>query len=195
MEEMIVRESIRADGLRVVTKELFGTKRARIAVAAGVGSACDPPGKVGLFHFFEHMAFKGTFTKTVEDIKALRGQYFLRSNASTGRLSTTYWGDSAYTRLPVVCDLLFDMYQNPMFPEHEISPEKEVVYNEIARNQDDDARMAARGLCEALWRENPLRRFGDGIREDVATISRQLLMGTHKNWYVTYITEFEGMGR
>lgn len=190
-----VRETIREDGLRIITKSMPSTKRVRIAVVALVGSAHDPPGKDGLFHFFEHMAFKGTETKTAKELKELFGQYFLVANAATYRLWTSYFGESVYRRTPQLCETIFDMYQNSIFPEEEIEKEKQVVFQEIARNNDSDYHKAFMELSKSLWEKNPLRKYGDGSPEDVRLITREVLQAMHKVWYVPSNTVIIGAGK
>lgn len=190
-----LEESVREDGLRVITKKLPSAKRVQVEVIAGVGSAYDPPDKIGLFHFFEHMAFKGTVRRTVDDLNALDGRYFLMSNAYTGRLVTNYFGSAIYRRLPEINDVLFDMYLNSIFPEEEIEREKNVVLLEVARDNDDDEHAAHCALWKLLWKKNPLRNFGVGTEEGMRAINRELLIATKEKYYTAANTTILGLGR
>jgi len=177
-------EYIRPDGLRIITKRMPYTKTLKFGVITRVGSAYDDADKHGQFHFFEHMAFKGTSTKSQQEINRLRERYLLSHNATTGQLETQYFASVPANRLKEVCDLILDIYQNSVFPEDEIQREKEVVLNEIARNKDNDHRQAYFGLCQLLWKSNALRKPGTGSKEGLDNISRDLLISTRDKWHV-----------
>jgi len=191
-----LQESVRNDGLRIITKRVSGTKKVYLAVTALVGSAYDPFNQHGLFHLFEHMAFKGTATKSARDIKKILEQYALINNASTNRLETTYWALGVSTRLSEISNLLFDMYLNPSFLPDELEKEKEVVGNEIARNFDNDSWFATNTLMGALWKDNPLGHFyTTGIPEELATVTSDTLSGAHSRWYIPSNTVVVATGK
>ncbi|MBI3020077.1 MAG: insulinase family protein [Parcubacteria group bacterium] len=186
MSDYKVRRTIRDDGLTVVTCELPHKNSVRLGVAARVGSANDPDDKEGLFHFFEHMAFKGTTTKPQVVISSLLDRLFVNgsANAYTAELCTVYGGEAYHARLGEVADLVFDMFANPSFPPDEIEREKNVVENELLMHADQATSRAIDALNEALWKRNPQRRFGCGSRETLASINRELLSKTHQSFYV-----------
>lgn len=190
-----INEFIRPDGLRVITKRLPSVKTIKVGVFTLVGSAYDDIDKNGQFHFFEHMAFKGTHTKSQQEIRRLQERYFLSSNAATGQIETSYYGSAPANRLKEVCDLLFDVYQNSVFPGDEIEKEKEVVLNEIARNLDNDHRQAYFGLSQLLWHTNALRRPGTGTKEGLENINRYLLLETRDKWHVPRNTVIIACGK
>lgn len=178
-----LQETVREDGLRVITKKLPFVKSVVLAVSALAGLADDHPDKEGLLHFFEHMAFKGTTTKSRQDIKKLLGR-FVNSNAYTDWLRTCYYASAPYFRLQLLQDIIFDIYSNPIFPEDEIEKEKEVVLNEIARDWDNDNYRAYFALWENLWEKNPMRIFGVGTPEGVKNINRNDLIAGRNHWHV-----------
>lgn len=180
---MKLSETIRDDGLRIVTARV-PSKKVYFEILAQVGSAYDPPEKRGLFHYFEHMAFKGTEKRMTEEIRAFARRNLLEHNASTGRLETNYYGKAVYRKSSHLLELLSDMYCNSIFPTAEVEREKEVVLNEIARDNDKDNYIAYFGLWEQLWRENPLRIFGVGSPEGVQSVTREDLLEARSYWYV-----------
>lgn len=188
-----LQETVREDGLRVITKRLRGTKRVIVCVSGLVGSAYDPVDKEGLFHFFEHMAFKGTRTKTMSQVKERLGQ-MVNSNAYTAALRTTYFGEAVCTKLPLLQEIVFDIYSNSIFPEEEIEKEKEVVLNEAAMYEDNDSYKAYFLLYEMLWARNPQRRVGVGTADGLANINRNILLHAHQYWYAAPNTVVVAVG-
>ena len=189
-----LNKTVREDGLRVITKKLNGSKRVIVCVSALAGSANDPVDKEGLFHFFEHMGFKGTARRSMSDVKEVLG-LLLRSNAYTADLRTTYFGEAVYTKLPLLQDIIFDIYTNSIFPLEEIEKEKEVVLNEAAMREDQDSHKAYSMLGKILWEKNPARRVGVGTAEGLAKIDRKILIDTHKYWYDSSNTVVVAAGR
>lgn len=189
-----LNETVREDGLRIITKQLKSTKKVFVCVSALAGSADDPDDKEGLFHFFEHMGFKGTKTRSMSQIKEVLG-LLVSSNAYTADLRTTYYGEAVYTKLSLLQDIIFDIYINSVFPEEEIEKEKEVVLNEAAMYEDNDSYKAYNILGELLWQHNPRRRVGVGTPHGLANISREVLLDTHAHWYDHSNTVVVAVGR
>ncbi|MBU4480431.1 insulinase family protein, partial [Patescibacteria group bacterium] len=180
-----LRETIREDGLRIITKRLPCTKRVRVAVEVGIGSAYDPPEHKGLWHFVEHMAFAGTKLRQSVDINIATSHSLLNFGAYTAKLGITYFGEAVYTRFHELCDLLFDVYLHPIFPKDKIKKEKEIICNEIVEHENNDRHNAYFALCNLLWRKNnPLRSFSAGTPRSVKRINRRILFNAFTKWYV-----------
>lgn len=178
-------QTIRQDGLRILTKNIPYTKRANLVLMARSGSADDPAGRSGLFHFFEHMAFQGTPTRTKNDITSLFERYAFSHNASTAKLYTQYYAHSVREHLPVLMDLLSDMFFNLSFPESELAKEKEVIKHEIERFWDEDMNRLHMGVLGLMYgSDHPLARFGAGSVADVAATTRDDLLNVRDQYYV-----------
>lgn len=190
---MRIQETIRDDGLRIISGKV-PSKKVHMSLTSLVGSAYDPPDRQGLYHYFEHMAFKGTKKRTVKDIRQFAARYLLHHNASTGKLSTAYYGTAVQRKLPQLCEFLCDTYFHSMYPEEEIEREKEVVLNEIGTRKDSDSNRAYFALWESLWQRNPLRDNGAGTQEGVEKITRTDLLNAHAKWHVPSSTVVIAVG-
>ena len=184
MESFPTLETIRPDGLRIITKKLENTRRALISIHCLHGSANDPEDRRGLFHFYEHMAFKGTKAKTEDQISGIFERYSLDHDAYTSRVRTSFNASGVDRHTEIVGELLFDMYLNASFPEAEIGKEKEVIYNEIAQSQDNDYHELNKKLGEVLWDKNPQKYPILGTNESVANITRDTLIQTREASYI-----------
>ncbi|MEQ9691009.1 MAG: insulinase family protein, partial [Bauldia litoralis] len=65
---MSVRVTSLESGLRVVTHEMEHLESAALGVWVGAGSRSERDEEHGLSHLLEHMAFKGTRTRSAADI-------------------------------------------------------------------------------------------------------------------------------
>lgn len=180
---MRIQETVRNDGLRIISGRV-PSKKVHVSLTSRVGSAYDPPDRQGLYHYFEHMAFKGTEKRTVKDIRQFAARYLLHHNAATRKLSTVYYGTAVQRKLPQLCEFLCDTYFHSIYPEEEIEREKEVVLNEIGTKKDSDGNRAYFALWESLWQKNPLRDNGGGTSEGVERLARTDLINAHAQWHV-----------
>lgn len=190
---MKIEETIREDGLHIISCRV-PSKKVWLELIAGVGSAYDPIDKDGYFHFFEHMAFRGTASRSAEEIASFAEKNLLWRNAYTARTETAYMGEAVYTKFQPLCDLLCDLYFNSAFPPEEFEKEREVILNEIARDNDEDRYVSLFALWKALWQKNPLRKFGVGTPEGIGNTRREEIMQTQREWYIPSNTTVLGIG-
>ncbi len=181
---MELKETIRKDGLRIISAGIPTERKVYVTVTCMAGFAYDPEDKSGLSHFFEHMAFKGTKKRSARDIAEFKAKNFLGSNASTARLSVDYYGTGVARKLPLIVDFLCDIYLNSTYPAKELQKEKNAVLLERARNYDEDYYLAHRAIRESLWRVNPMRREGVGTEEGMKNISRKDLLELKGKWHI-----------
>jgi predicted Zn-dependent peptidase len=192
---MVLKETIRRDGLRIITCAIPTQRMVLVSLSALVGSAYDPADRQGLFHYFEHMAFKGTETRTTKDIYAFTERNLLSTNASTYRDRTEYYGVAVHTKLDRACDIIAYIYARSTFPATEIKKEKGPVLLEAARNKDDDGYFAGLTLRGLLYEKNPLRQFTTGTPEGITKITRNDLLREKARWYVPSNTIALAVGR
>jgi predicted Zn-dependent peptidase len=192
---MTIKETVRRDGLRMVSCNIPTQTRVLVGISARVGSAHDPANRQGLFHYFEHMAFKGTAHRNVKQIQDFINRNLLYVNATTYRTRTEYWGVAVYRKLALACDFVTDLYAHSTFPVAEIRKEKGPVLLEAARNKDDDGYLADLALRQLLYAKNPLRQFSTGTEDGIKSITRNDLLREKAKWYAPANTVAVAVGR
>lgn len=133
---MTIRLSTLNNGLRVVTDEMPNVMTASIGIYVKVGSRYEELKISGLSHFLEHMAFKGTKTRSALAIAESFENIGGYMNAGTGRENTVYYGKVLKDDIETAIDVLSDILLNSVFSEEEIEREKNVVLQEIAQTND-----------------------------------------------------------
>ncbi|NNM83718.1 insulinase family protein [Candidatus Parcubacteria bacterium] len=192
---MKLQETHRKDGLRIITVSLLTQRKVYVELSARVGSAYDPEDKRGLFHFFEHMAFKGTKRRSLKDIQSFTQRNILSINAVTRPLTTSYYGISVYTKMKETCDFLCDIYCNSTFPKAELEKERRPILLEIARNNDNDGHVAFEEIRRNLWSKNPMRVSGGGTVEGVRAVQRADIVRERNKWHVPAATVAIAIGK
>lgn len=188
------QETRREDGLRVISKSLADCNTVRIAVVCLLGSAYDPPGKEGAFHFCDHAPFEGTVHRSAAEISDFAERYFIDYNARTDFLDIVYYVEGLHEHFEIFCDVLFDMYLHPTFPRRRIKKETEACLNEIAEYTENPIQAARLALAGLLWKQNPQRLSGRGTLESIGGITRDFVMELHRNSHIPSNTVIIGAG-
>ena len=79
------------NGLRVISERMSGVRSAALGIWVTVGSRNETAAENGISHFIEHMAFKGTKTRSALEISRTIEQGGGFINAFTGRELTCYY--------------------------------------------------------------------------------------------------------
>jgi predicted Zn-dependent peptidase len=125
-----------ANGMRVVTERMPGLASASLGIWIGAGGRHERESETGVAHFLEHMAFKGTETRSAYDIAVAIENVGGYLNAYTSRDATAYFARVLGEDAPLALDLLSDILVRPVFSEHDIELERGVILQEIGQALD-----------------------------------------------------------
>ena len=162
-------------GLTVITDTMPHLETAALGVWTGVGGRDEKPDEHGMSHLLEHMAFKGTTTRSsreiVEQIEAVGGDL----NAATSTETTAYYARVLKADVPLALDVLSDILANPAFEADELEREKSVIAQEIGAAQDTPDDVVFEHLNELCYPDQPLGRSLLGTPQTLAGITRDSL--------------------
>ncbi len=166
---MTVQLSQLGNGMRIVTHRMAGLETATVGVFVHAGARAETDHEHGVAHFLEHMAFKGTPSRTpmqiAEEIEGAGGAL----NAVTSPESTNYYARVLKSDVELGLRLIGDLLLNPAFCDEEMDREREVILQEIAATQDSpDDIVFDLALAEAY----PNQPLGRSILGTSRTISR-----------------------
>ncbi|MEO5725193.1 MAG: pitrilysin family protein [Ilumatobacteraceae bacterium] len=158
-------------GLTVATENVPGALSVAAGVWVGVGSRDEPKELAGVSHFLEHLLFKGTATRSSQEISRAVDRVGGDFNAFTTKEYTAY-----YCRLPAhhadfAIDLLGDVLVRPALSDADVDSERRVILEELAMDDDSPDDVANRVFAEHLFERHPLGRDPGGDRNSVAAIS------------------------
>ena len=127
--------------IRVLTDEMPDVETVSLGIWVSVGARYEEEKINGISHLLEHMAFKGTTSrsalKIAEEIENVGGII----NAYTSRDVTAYYVKVLKENTKLALDILTDIFQNATMDEEELEREKGVIIQEIGQTYDapDDA--------------------------------------------------------
>ena len=166
-----------SNGFRIVTEQMPGLASASIGVWVGAGGRHETPEQNGIAHFLEHMAFKGTKTRTalqiaeaIEDV----GGYI---NAYTSREVTAYYVRVLENDVPLGLEVIADILRNPIMEDSEIEVERGVILQEIGQALDTPDDVIFDWLQEQAYPGQPMGRTILGPTERVSNFNRADLTG------------------
>ncbi len=161
------------NGLRVAVEPMPGLHSASIGVYVTAGGRHERIEQNGIAHFLEHMAFKGTPTRSAqriaEEIEDVGGYI----NAYTGKEMTAYYARVLAADVELALDLLADILQNPLFNEADIEVERGVILQEIGQALDTPDDIIFDWLQETAYPDQPIGRTILGPSERVTGFGRQ----------------------
>lgn len=171
-----MRVTTLSNGFQVVTDQMPGLKSAAVGVYVGAGNRHERADQNGIAHFLEHMAFKGTETRSAyqiaDTIESVGG--FL--NAYTSRELTTYFVRILEEDVPLAVELAADIILNSVYDQDEMNLERNVILREIAEIEDSPDDMLIDGLQRTAFPDQPLGRPIIGTAELVSGFERQDLV-------------------
>jgi len=146
------------NGFTVASETIPGVATATLGLWVGAGSRHERADEHGLSHLIEHMAFKGTATRSAraiaEEIENVGGEI----NAATSTESTSYTARVLGEDTRVALDVLGDILTNSVFDAGELAREKGVILQEYAAVEDTPDDVVYDAFTEAAFPDQPVGR-------------------------------------
>jgi len=149
------RFHILENGLRIATERLAGARSVSFGIWVEAGSRHEAAGQEGMAHLWEHLAFKGTDTRSALDIAKSLDILGGHSNAYTSREHTCFHTRVVDTHLEEALDILSDIVLSPKPTATDFDREKDVVLQEIAMVEDDPEESLMEAFWTAIWPDCP----------------------------------------
>ncbi|KMK68337.1 pitrilysin family protein [Puniceibacterium sp. IMCC21224] len=180
---MTVQLATLSNGFRIVTEHMPGLQSASIGIWVGAGGRHERVEQNGIAHFLEHMAFKGTKTRSalqiaeaIEDV----GGYI---NAYTSREVTAYYVRVLEADVGLGLDVIADILRNPVFDPREIETERHVILQEIGQALDTPDDVIFDWLQEKAYPDQSIGRTILGEASNVNGFGRDDLARFVKEHY------------
>ena len=120
-------------GLRVATHHMQAARSVSVGIWVGAGSRDEKHDEQGIAHMLEHMAFKGTETRTAQQIAAEVENVGGYMNAHTSREETAYYIRVLPEHTEMALNILIDIVGKSTLPAEEIERERGVLSRHITR--------------------------------------------------------------
>ncbi len=164
-----------SNGLTVVSDPMSQLESAAVGIWVNTGSRNERPDQMGISHLLEHMAFKGTASRSArqiaEEIEAVGGVL----NAYTSREQTAFHARVLKQDVPLALDMIGDILTNPTFEQAELERERQVVLQELGQARDTPDDIVFDHLQAAIFKDQPLGWSILGNETTVSSFDRAML--------------------
>ncbi len=170
-------------GLTVLTERMERVETISFGAYVGAGTRHETAAENGVAHFLEHMAFKGTATRSAIDIAEAIEDVGGHINAYTSREQTAYYVKLLKEDLALGVDIIGDILCHSSFEPEELERERGVILQEIGQANDTPDDIVFDHFQSAAYPSQPMGRPVLGTEAIIRGMKRDALPGFMKAHY------------
>jgi predicted Zn-dependent peptidase len=171
------------NAVRVLTIALPHLESASASVFVRAGSSHESKRQSGISHFVEHMAFKGTHTRSCQQINLDAERLGADVNAHTDKDHTAFHMRGRAADAPAFVRMLGDIVQGSTFPEAELERERQVLLQEYIEDEEEPISSAYKLFDKLCFGTHPLAQPVIGSRANIARLTRDDLLDYVQSHY------------
>ncbi|WP_268123376.1 M16 family metallopeptidase [Roseivirga pacifica] len=160
------------NGIRIVHKEVPNTKIVHCGFILDIGSRDERENQLGIAHFWEHMAFKGTKKRKAFHILNRLDSVGGELNAYTTKEKICFYASALERHTDSAFELLQDITFDSIFPEKQIENERGVILEEMALYKDSPEDAIQDEFDNVVFGEHPLGQNILGTPNSVKSFRR-----------------------
>jgi predicted Zn-dependent peptidase len=163
------------NGIRIAHRQVTHTKIVHCGIMLDIGSRDEKSHQVGLAHFWEHMAFKGTKKRKsyhiINRLESVGGEL----NAYTTKEKVCFYASVLDRHFDKSVELLADITFHSIFPEKQVEKERGVILEEMSMYLDAPEDAIQDEFDEVLFPNHPLGNNILGTQNSVKSFKREHL--------------------
>lgn len=191
---MSVRVTTLNNGMRVVTDHMASVQSVSLGAWIEVGARHEGPEVNGISHLLEHMAFKGTTTRSAlqlaQEIENVGGHM----NAYTSRENTAYYCKVLKEDVALAVDVIADILQNSVLDNEELDRERSVILQEIHQANDTPDDIIFDHFQQAAYPDQAMGRSVLGEEEIIKSVTRETVLDYMRQNYASDRIVFSAAG-
>jgi predicted Zn-dependent peptidase len=173
-----------ANGVSVITEVMPHVRSVSIGVWVKTGSRNERPEQNGISHFIEHMVFKGTTTRSAEDIARSVDSVGGHLDAFTSKEMISFNTKVLDEHLPLAFDVLSDLVLHPVFRDDDIQKEQGVVLEELKMDEDNPDFLVHEIFSGNFWKDHSLGKPIIGNKRTIKSFDREMVRDYYTHAYV-----------
>jgi len=179
-----IQREVLPNGLTIITEQMNHIRSVSLGIWVKSGSRHEEAPVNGISHFIEHMVFKGTTSRTAEDIARQVDSIGGNMDAFTGKETVCFNMKVLDEHLPVAIDILTDLVLNPVFAPGEITRERGVILEEIKMDEDNPDYLVHELFTQNFFKDHPLGKPILGTKETVRRFDQDAIMADYARKFV-----------
>jgi predicted Zn-dependent peptidase len=170
-----IRRTELSNGLVILTERMEHVRSVSMGVWVKTGSRDELPEINGVSHFVEHMVFKGTKSRSAQNIAREVDAIGGNLDAFTSKETICFNIKVLDEHVPKALDVLTDLVTQPIFAPDDIGRECKVILEEIKMDEDNPDMLVHEIFTQSFWKDHPLGKPILGTRETVKRFDQGML--------------------
>lgn len=172
---MPVQTTVLNNGITVATQRFDKVESTSVGVWVKAGTRNEQDDEHGIAHMLEHMAFKGTQSRSARQIAEAIENVGGDINAATSVETTSFFVRVLKDDTELAVDVLGDILLNSRFDTDELEREKHVVLQELGAASDTPDDVVFDRFTETAFRHQPIGRCILGTRQTIGSFTPQMI--------------------
>jgi predicted Zn-dependent peptidase len=168
-----IRKTVLPNGLLVLTENMPHLRSVSMGAWVGSGSRDEAAEINGISHFVEHMVFKGTTSRSPQQIAREVDTIGGNLDAFTGKEMVCFNIKVLDENVPPALDVLADLVLHPTFTPEELAREQGVILEEIKMDEDNPDYLVNEVWTQNFWKGDALGRPILGTAKTVSSFNQQ----------------------
>jgi len=189
-----IRKTLLPNGLLVLTESMPHLRSVSMGVWIASGSRDEAPAVNGISHFVEHMLFKGTTTRTAQQIAREVDSIGGNLDAFTGKETICFNIKVLDENVAAALDVLADLVLHPIFAPEDIAREQGVILEEIKMDQDNPDYLVHELFTQNFWKGAALGLPILGTAKTVSGFTRQVALDDYAARFTPRTMVFSAAG-
>jgi predicted Zn-dependent peptidase len=190
-----IQRTVLPNGVRVVTEPMPQVRSVSVGVWVAIGSRREAPEENGICHFIEHMLFKGTTSRSAEEIARSVDSIGGNLDAFTAKELVSFNTKVLDEHLPLAFDVLSDLVLHPLFRSEDVEKEKGVILEELKMDQDNPEYLVHEIFTANFWKGHAIGKPILGTKETVRGFTRERIARYYERHYVPSSITITAAGR
>ena len=170
-----IRKTILSNGLLVLTESMPHLRSVSMGAWIGSGARDEAAEVNGISHFVEHMVFKGTTSRSAQQIAREVDTIGGNLDAFTGKEMICFNIKVLDENVPPALEVLADLVLHPTFTPEDLTREKGVILEEIKMDEDNPDYLVNEVWTQNFWKGDALGRPILGTAKTVSSFDQRSL--------------------
>ncbi len=189
-----IRKTVLPNGMLVLTESMPHMRSVSMGAWVKQGSRDEAAEENGISHFVEHMVFKGTTSRTAQEIAREVDSIGGNLDAFTGKETVCFNIKVLDENMPPALDVLSDLVLHPRFTEEDLEREQGVILEEIKMDEDNPDALVHETFTQKFWKNHPLGRPILGTVKTVSSFGQETVFAHHRQRFTAANLVFSAAG-
>jgi predicted Zn-dependent peptidase len=189
-----LRKTTLPNGMLVLTESMPHMRSVSMGAWIASGSRDEAAPENGISHFVEHMVFKGTTSRSAQDIAREVDSIGGNLDAFTGKESVCFNIKVLDENVAPALDVLSDLVLHPQFSQADLEREQGVILEEIKMDEDNPDYLVHETFTQKFWPNHALGRPILGTAKTVSSFTQATVFDHHQRRFTPHGIVFSAAG-